>query len=151
MSVIGSKIGELRPPTEIEKKLLEPEAWFYKNIILQSPPTINKSLSCFISNESRTEGGRYDMEYKEEKEKLCKVEKWRDELLRKLRNDKDMPMDEYCLRARLVEVIDGYIAIQSRLVITLEKKREENDLMEESLKTLKWWQDRLYRRIKEMI
>lgn len=64
---------------------------------------------------------------KNEKEKLCKVKKWRDELLRELRNDKDMPMDEYCLRARLAEVIDGYIAIQSRLVITLEKKKEEAD------------------------
>ncbi len=84
------------------------------------------------------------MALKEEKEKLCKVKKWRDELLRELRNDKDMPMDEYCLRVRLVEVIDGYI------VITLEEKREENDLMEESLKTLKWWQNRLYLRIKEM-
>ena len=87
---------------------------------------------------------------KNEKEKLCKVKKWRDELLRELRNDKDMPMDEYCLRVRLAEVIDRYIAIQSRLVILLEEKREENDLMAESLKTLKWWQDRLYRRIKEM-
>lgn len=91
------------------------------------------------------------MALKEEKEKLCKVKKWRDELLRELRNDKDMPMDEYCLRVRLAEVIDGYIAIQSRLVTTLKEKKEENDLMEESLKTLKWWQNKLYLRIKEML
>lgn len=90
------------------------------------------------------------MGYGKEKEQLDKAKKLRDELLYELRNDKNMPMDEYCLRARLAEVIDGYIAIQSRLVITLEEKKEENDLMEESLKNLKWWQNKLYLRIKEM-
>lgn len=90
------------------------------------------------------------MEYGKEKEQLDKAKKMRDELLYELRNDENMPMDEYYLRVRLAEVIDGYIAIQSRLVITLEEKREENDLMEESLKTLKWWQNKLYLRIKEM-
>lgn len=87
---------------------------------------------------------------KNEKENLKEARKMLDELMYELRNNQDMPMDEYCLRARLVEVISGYIAIQSRLVITLEEKREENDLMEESLKTLKWWQNKLYRRIKEI-
>lgn len=87
---------------------------------------------------------------KNEKENLKEARKMLDELMYELRNDKDMPMDEYCLRARLVEVISGYIAIQNRLVITLEEKREENDLIQESLKTLKWWQNKLYRRIKEM-
>lgn len=91
------------------------------------------------------------MGYGKEKRHLDKAKKMRDELLYELRNDKNMPMDEYCLRVRLAEVIDGYIAIQSRLVIILEEKREENDLMKENLKKLKWWQDRLYRRIKEMI
>lgn len=83
---------------------------------------------------------------KNQKENLKEARKMLDELTHELRNNQDMPMDEYCLRARLVEVISGYIAIQSRLVITLE----ENDLMEENLKTLKWWQNKLYLRIKEM-
>lgn len=87
---------------------------------------------------------------KNEKENLKEARKMLDELMYELRNDKDMPMDEYCLRARIAEVISGYIAIQNRLVITLEEKREENDLIQESLKTLKWWQNKLYRRIKEM-
>ena len=87
---------------------------------------------------------------KNEKENLKEARKMLDELMYELRNNQDMPMDEYCLRARLVEVISGYIAIQSRLVINLEEKKEENDLMEESLKTLKWWQNKLYLRIKEM-
>lgn len=54
-------------------------------------------------------------------------------------------MDEFCLKARLSEVLDGYIAIQTRLVISL---KEENDLHKEGLKDLKWWQDRCYRKIR---
>ena len=87
------------------------------------------------------------MGYRKEKEQLDEAKKMRDELLYELRNDKNMPMDEYCLRVRLAEVIDGYIAIQSGLVILLEEKKEENDLMRRSLKDLSWWQNKLYRKI----
>lgn len=61
-------------------------------------------------------------EIKNEKENLKEARKMLDELVYELRNNQDMPMDEYCLRVRLVEVIGGYIAIHNRLVITLEEK-----------------------------
>lgn len=136
VSVIGRKIGELREPTEIERKLLEPETWVYEHITKPNPQ--NEDLSCFRRR-------RIDMQYEKEKEKLDKVRKWRKELLCELRNDSKMRMDEFCLKARLSEVLDGYIAIQTRLVISL---KEENDLHKEGLKDLKWWQDRCYRKIR---
>lgn len=135
-------------------------ARYYKDCELEYEPVWSVAYNTTLIQEEvvaymdlptlGTEQKGQDAECKKEKEKLKEVEKWYDELLYEIRHDEYMPMDEYCLRVRLAEVIDGYIAIQNRLVITLEEKREENDLMEESLKTLKWWQNRLYLRIKEM-
>lgn len=49
VSVIGRKIGELREPTEIERKLLEPETRMYKYITKHKPQ--NEDLSCLIPKE----------------------------------------------------------------------------------------------------
>ena len=49
MSVIGNKIGELREPTEIERKLLEPETRMYKYITKHKPQ--DEDLSCLIPKE----------------------------------------------------------------------------------------------------
>lgn len=51
MSVIGSKIGELREPTEIERKLLEPETWMYEHITKHKPQ--DEDLSCLMPKENR--------------------------------------------------------------------------------------------------
>lgn len=49
MSVIGSKIGELRELTEIERKLLEPETWVYEHITKHKLQ--DEDLSCLIPKE----------------------------------------------------------------------------------------------------
>lgn len=70
-----------------------------------------------------------------------------DGLMFKLEHDKDMSQEEYLF----LEVLDRYITIQSRLVNILEANKNENDLMKKSLEELKYWQDKLYYRIKKMI
>lgn len=49
VSVIGSKIGELRELTEIERKLLEPETWVYEHITKPNPQ--NEDLSRLMPKE----------------------------------------------------------------------------------------------------
>lgn len=122
------KLRETYTITENEKKLIELD---------------KQKCSHLIRNPK----GEQVITGKQEKEKLSEAKKMCDGLMFKLEHDKDMSQEEYLF----LEVLDRYITIQSRLVNILEANKNENDLMKKSLEELKYWQDKLYYRIKKMI